>query len=156
MNFMTKLSFPLALLVVLSSCYAKQQHSAASVKAIDVSLQNIGDTICQEIVSGKMWQVERGGKFFSPGDARRYAEDLSLGGFNDWRLPTREEMLSLYTIFFYAKEGNCAMKSGRDYWTLSEGGESALGHWEDYLLCGPEFKFVESLKAQGYVRAVRP
>ena len=43
-----------------------------------------------------------------------------------------------------------------EFWAVSRDQESSLGHWEDDLLCGPEFNFVDSIKDDGFVRAIRP
>ncbi|MDH3328865.1 MAG: DUF1566 domain-containing protein [Desulfobulbaceae bacterium] len=115
-----------------------------------------GDGICLDIRTGRMWQVERGGSFSSLQEAEQYAANMKIGGHNDWRLPTRAELYDLHDIFFWEKNGNCTMNTTGDFWTASEKGEKPLGHWETYYLCGPEFKYSESLGSDGYVRAVRP
>jgi hypothetical protein len=112
--------------------------------------------ICQEIKSGRMWQIDKGGKFSSLEEAERYAASLQLGGYNDWRVPTREEYFQLHYIFSERKNNDCAMNLKGEYWSMPEGEEPDLGHWETYFLCGAEFKYVESYGMEGYVRAVRP
>ncbi len=44
-----------------------------------------------------MWQdnVKDGGEMLSFGEAKEYCENLELGGFNDWRLPTENELVNL-------------------------------------------------------------
>ncbi|MHB8809134.1 MAG: Lcl C-terminal domain-containing protein [Desulfobulbaceae bacterium] len=102
-----------------------------------------------------MWQVNKGGKFSTLAEAQDYAAHLRLGGYEGWRLPTMEESLGLLQIIFWKQNGDCRMDSQGDYWTASSDGQASLGHWEDYLLCGSEFKYVRSLKSKGYVRAIR-
>ena len=125
-------------------------------RGVEAQLQVMGEEICQEVRSGTMWQVGKGGVFESPEEAVHYAANLNLAGYDDWRLPTREEMFGLYTIFYWEKNGSCAMNRKGNFWSLSEEGELLLGHWETYFLCAPEHKYVKSLATRGLVRAVRP
>jgi hypothetical protein len=46
------------------------------------------------------------------------------------------------------------MKRTGQYWAFGEG-RATLGHWETYLLCAPNHKYVKSPGTKGYVRAVR-
>jgi len=43
-----------------------------------------------------MWSKEDNGKELEWNEAKEYARELSLGGYNDWRLPTIEELEDLY------------------------------------------------------------
>lgn len=135
-------------------CAARQTGSPGTGKAVLLRAQ--GGEICQETRSARMWQAGRGGIFSTMEAARDYAANLQLGGYDDWRLPTREESLNLVQIFFWKQNGDCAMNSQGDFWTVFSDRQASLGHWEDYLLCGPEFKYVKSVKTGGYVRAIRP
>lgn len=119
-------------------------------------LQTEGTEICEEIKSGKMWQKGKGGPFFTLQAAEQYAADLQLGGHNDWRLPSKEELFELYHIFFWKKNNSCDLNQNGEFWSVAKDGRSSLGHWETYLLCDPEFNYVKSLKTSGYVRAIRP
>ncbi len=43
-----------------------------------------------------MWTAKDNGEWFSWEEAKKYSEDLRLGGFTDWRLPTIAELKGLY------------------------------------------------------------
>jgi len=115
-----------------------------------------GEGMCQEYKSGKLWQVDKEGPFASKAEAEQYAADLKLGGHNDWRLPTTHELYNLFQMCYWKNNGDCIMDHRGEYWTVSEEKESVLGHWETYMVCSPEFKYVRAIKPNGYVRAIRP
>ena len=141
----------------LCGCVSSQQETLTASEIKQSALYSEEAGICQERNSSRMWQVEKGETFSSLRAAESYAENLELGGYDDWRLPTREELLQLHKIFFWKKNGNCSMNQKGDYWYSSGSREYAIGRFEtQYLFCGPEFKFVESRRGKGYVRAVRP
>jgi hypothetical protein len=57
-----------------------------------------GDGTVTDTTTGFMWQQEdarNDGGGFTWNDALAYCEELSLGGFNDWRLPNYRELASL-------------------------------------------------------------
>lgn len=144
---MNLLCLSLCTLFIVSSGCASRQNSIIQLK---------DQGICQESKSGRMWQLDKGKKFTSLDEAERYAAGLQLGGYNDWRVPTRDEYYQLHNIFLYGKDNDCAMNFNGDFWSASEGKEPPLGHWEAYFLCGTELRYVESHGTEGYVRAVRP
>lgn len=148
--------FFLFLVMILTGygCAARQTGATGAEKVGLLRAQ--GEEICQETRSGRMWQVAKGGMFSTIEEAQEYVANLQLGGHDDWRLPTTEESLKLMQLFFWKQNGDCSMNSQGDFWTVSSAGKGSLGHWEDYPLCGSEFKYVKSLKTKGYVRAIRP
>jgi hypothetical protein len=56
-----------------------------------------------DLVAGLMWKQEESGQLGLE-DALKYCEDLRLGGYNDWRMPTIRELGSLLDINF--RDGN--------------------------------------------------
>ena len=148
--------FVLAYVLFGQGCASDQNGPDSGGREKDGLLQARGELICQDVESGKMWQVEKKGVFSSLHKAQVYAANLRLGGYDDWRLPTKEEMFHLFHIFVWKKSTDCVMNRSGEYWTVSKNRESSLGHWEINYSCGPEYKYVESLKSKGYVRAVRP
>jgi len=144
---MNLFSLSVCTLFILSYGCASQQNSMIKLK---------DQEICQEIKSGRMWQLDKGGKFSSLDEAERYATSLQLGGYNDWRVPTWDEYFQLHNIFLLRNNNDCAMDFKGDFWSVPEGEEPTLGHWEIYFLCGDELRYVESQGIEGYVRAVRP
>lgn len=142
--------------LVLSGCAAKPDISSS----IDEQMKGLflveSEQICQEVQSNKMWQRSKEGPFYSLEEAYQYADELELGGYKDWRLPTKSELFNLYYIHYWKNDKNCVMNQKGDFWAVSKGQVPSMGHWEDYFLCGPEYKFVESFKNYGYVRSIRP
>ena len=136
--------------------YGCGTSSDAIRSGADGNLLVIGEEICQEGRTGKMWQIAKKGGINSPEEAKQYAASLSIGGYDDWRLPTKDELFGLYCIFFWEKNGKCTMNRAGNFWALSKEGTTLLGHWETYFLCAPEHKYVHSQGTRGSVRAVRP
>lgn len=142
--------------LILSGCASKADGTGSNDdRKIKLLLIN-EEMVCREVVTNKMWQFTKEGPFPSLEIAKRYAAELELGGYDDWRLPTKAELFDLFYLHYWKSDGNCVMNHKGEFWAISGNQESSLGHWEDDLLCGPEFKFVDSHKEDGFVRAVRP
>jgi len=104
----------------------------------------MGNGVCQQLPTGLMWQIEKSKIISDWQDADEYANKLQLGGFDDWRLPTRDECFKL-SYLLLMKKGDCSIKIKK--------GKS--GFWDDYPLCGgPELRWIKTKEAS--VRAVRP
>ena len=144
----------LLFLILNCGCVPKKEGSYSAGGSNGV-LRDKGQGVCLDVDSGRMWQVERVGKFSSVHEAKRYAENLELGGHDDWRLPTKTELFDLHYKFFWKKNGNCNLKQAGEYFIVDDD-ESSLGHWETYFLCDPNYKYVKALGTKGFVRAVRP
>ncbi|HID97361.1 MAG TPA: DUF1566 domain-containing protein [Thermodesulfobacteriaceae bacterium] len=117
-------------------------------------LADIGNGICMESGSGLMWQQGRSRKFRSAEEARQWAENLELAGYDDWRLPTRGEYYRLHAVFKLNRNGNCTMEKKGSYWSELPGGETSAGTWIPDYKCGITFDYER--KRSGHVRAVRP
>ena len=115
-----------------------------------------GKGVCLDATTGKMWQVKRGGRFSSLEEANQYAANLQLADYDDWRLPSQDELFTLHYIYFWKKNGDCSMNRRGEYWTATAEAEPYPGHWETEVLCSPVHKYVNSVRKKGYVRAVRP
>jgi len=151
---MTLFSLLVLSFLIFSNGCAPKDRKDSSMSETGGVLQDKGQGWCLDVKSGRMWQIERGGMFSSLQEAEQYAENLQLGGYDNWRLPTKTELFDLHYIFYWKKNGDCSMKRTKEYWALEEGG-ATVGHWETYLLCAPNYKYVKSLGTKGYVRAVR-
>lgn len=128
---------------------------AGSKPAGNGYLTDLGNGICQERGNGRMWQLGRGGPVDSWQEARDYAAGLELGGFTDWRLPTRKELYTLHAIFDLQKNGDCRLDRKGDYFSGVNSNEASAGAWQTYSLCGGnEYEYVKG--DRGFVRAVRP
>jgi hypothetical protein len=138
----------------LSSCAKPVTTEADGITQYKVFLEDMGNGVCRQHPSGLMWQIIKSKKIPTWGEAHDYANRLELGGFEDWRLPTRDECLFLSELLMM-KKGDCPIKIKRGHWVNCHWSTGMSGHWEDYPLCGgPEFRWVNS--KEGSVRAVRP
>lgn len=141
------------ILSTLYSCAKPVETEVDNISLHTVFLKDLGNGVCHQLPSGLMWQIDTSENFFNFQDAREYANKLELGGFNDWRLPTRDECFTLSTLLFM-KKGNCPIKIKKGHW-VTENRKGKSGFWDDYPLCGgPEFHWIKT--TNGYVRAVRP
>lgn len=120
-----------------------------------LALRHLGNGICQDTVRGTMWQIEASPTFFSWEQARQYAEALTLGGYTDWRLPSRGELYELHDLLALKMPSDCAILEVGGYWSAAEQGGGNAGYWDTYPLCG-DFSYEYIKRASGAVRAVRP
>ena len=148
--------FCFCIALVQSGCVSSLKETGPSSEAISNALHPISSGICQEGKTGRMWQVERSRVMYSQKEAKHYVANLDLGGYSDWRLPTKEELFVLYYIFYWKQNGSCTMKQNGEYWVASEEADPFPGHWETDFLCCPVHKYVTAIRAKGYARAVRP
>lgn len=153
-NFTVYFSITYAL--ILSGCVVQQGATGSNGASKSSLFLEEDEMICQEVQTDKMWQFVKDGPFSSVEEAEKYAEELRLAGYGDWRLPTKSELFSLYYMHYWENDGNCKMNHRGEFWMVSKNREPSLGHWEDYPLCGPNFKFVDAIKERGFVRAIRP
>jgi len=61
-----------------------------------VSVAN--DVVYKDSKTGLMWQGEDNGIDISWTAAKNYCEQLSWGGYDDWRIPTQDELATLYRL----------------------------------------------------------
>ena len=134
------------LLLSLQGCAAKSSQQAR--------LHNLGNGICQDTVSGRMWQIEKSQMTTSLKDAEQYVHALNLGGYSDWRLPSVDELYDLNYLFDLFQNGDCTLDRKGNYWSGEKDGEGKAGAWEISDQCDPVRQYAPGSK--GYVRAVRP
>jgi hypothetical protein len=137
----------IALLALLNGCAARITESPRFV--------DLGNGICQDTETGAMWQMERTGTIKSIEDARQYAANLKLGGYDDWRLPTVDELYNFINLKddLHAAS-SCDIRLDGNFWSDEHDGEGMAGAWEIGDQCGPSRKYAE--KNKGHVRAIRP
>src|SRR5512134_2809548 len=70
---------------------------------------DLGNGICQDTQTGAMWQMERSSSIKGIEEARQYAAGLSLGGHDDWRLPTVYELYNLINLRDLHVANSCGM-----------------------------------------------
>lgn len=110
--------------------------------------------VLQDTSTGQMWQLERSKRFASFQEAETYAEQVTLGGYSDWRLPTIYELYDLNYLFDLHKNGKIILNREGNYWSGEKDGEGMIGAWAISDQCDPSRQY-ETGKA-GYVRVVRP
>lgn len=83
-------------------------------------IQN-GNGTATDTVTGLMWQQTDGGEMTFE-NAAIYCENLSLGGHDDWRLPTAQEAFSILNQGKSnpALDGTIFTNTGAEYWWTSE------------------------------------
>ncbi len=141
--------------------YDRYYNKSASGFSNDYKLQN-GEKVIYDRASGLMWQRSGSNGFMVYEEARWYILGLNsdkYAGYNDWRLPTIEEAMSL--IEPTKKNGDLYIdplfdKTQRFIWTLDMLGTSfpsgAPLMWK-VSFTGGYCAFTK--EAEGYVRAVR-
>ncbi|MCF8057559.1 MAG: DUF1566 domain-containing protein [Desulfocapsa sp.] len=143
----------LSSVLFLASCAGTKTTADGNAPGESLLLEDMGNGVCHQGSSRLMWQIQKSQKFSTWDEANEYANSLQLGGFDDWRLPTKEETLFLSELLLL-NNGNCPITFKRAHWVNSKD-KGTAGFWEDYPLCGgSEFLWVEGKK--GSVRAVRP
>jgi hypothetical protein len=133
-------------LLTLTGCAGKSSRQAR--------FQNLGNGICQDTVSGQMWQIEKSKMTTNLKDAEQYTKGLKLGGYNDWRLPTVYELYDLNYLFDLFQNGDCTLDREGNYWSGVKDGDGKAGAWAISDQCDPERQYSPGTK--GYIRAVRP
>lgn len=113
-----------------------------------------GDGTVTDTSTGLMWQQETAGSMNWEG-AISYCENLSLAGYDDWRLPNRNELQSLVD---YSRDGPAIDTSyfpntmSSYYWS-STTNASTYAAWLLYFNAGHVHSYDNS--STSYVRAVR-
>lgn len=57
-----------------------------------------GDGIIKDTKTNLMWPKEGSKEYMDFADAEKYCKEFKLGGFEDWRIPTREELESILDL----------------------------------------------------------
>lgn len=126
----------------------------ASVSSKAPRYVNLQDNVCQDNVTGVMWQKIKSEKISGIEQARGYANSQKLGGFNDWRLPTVFELYDLYYLHDLHVKSDCEMDLKGNFWSDEKDGEGIVGSWKIGDQCDPEREY--STATKGFVRLVRP
>ena len=102
--------------------------------------------------TGLMWQGETQEEM-TWDDAMEYAEDLSEGGYDDWRLPTIEELTTLIDYTQTLPATNIPNIRSSYYWSSTTSASSTSNAWGVYFYYGNVNGYVKSDSL--YVRCVR-
>lgn len=117
-------------------------------------LTSVSDEYFENSKNGDMWTKARSKRIKTMSDVQQYLSDLNEGQFNDWRLPTRQELYDLFLIFDLKNNGDVKIRVEGKYWLASDQGKLSVGAWEIGGGCGPERGFFSGGK--GHIRAIRP
>ena len=139
--------------ILLSGC-ADSRSTAQLKMGGQVRLESMGNGVCRDLRTGRMWQVGTSRTVHSLAEAKAYAAELDLGDYRDWRLPTVTELYDLYSIFDLHLNGDCVLQVEGTYWSDEPDQEGRVGTWELDDNCDPERQYIP--RTRGKVRAVRP
>ena len=110
-----------------------------------------------DVVTGLMWQRIAPNKFLTFRDAERECDRLKLAGHDDWRLPSRIELVSILdtirtqpSIDFEAFPGTASDW----FWTSSLAADNPKSAWYVYFYFG--YPKTDDMSNQFSVRCVRP
>ncbi len=134
---------------LLAACAGKSGSPSEDI------LSKVAEGIVKSENYELLWQQDKSRNFSTAAEAQEYAGNLRLGGYTDWRIPTKAESHNLfYSIDFgesSAKELGLRMDGA--IWVELDNGEAITGEWDTEDTCCIVRIFVESEK--GRVRAVR-
>lgn len=144
---------PTLMLLILSGCAERGEQSATLNHSSGARLVSLGNGVCRDVKSGKMWQVETSRTMKSLDEAKEYTANLKDGDYDDWRLPSVSELYDLYMTFDLQQNGDCELKIEGTFWSSEPDLEGRVGAWELDDNCDPERQYIP--KQKGLVRAVR-
>lgn len=108
-----------------------------------------------ETSKNRMWLADRSKKLQSVKEVENYLLTINQGSYNDWRLPTKQELYDLFNIFDLGQNGDVKIRLEGYYWLADDKNDSKyVGGWQIGDGCGPSRTFYKG--KIGYVRAVRP
>lgn len=118
---------------------------------------DLGKNILVDSKSGLMWQREDDGIERSYRDANSYCENLSLDGFDGWRLPTIGELATIFNSASATKHASAFINAKAErYWSITEfdhpGSASPVAYTLDFSNGSKTTYFQEN---EYFVRAVR-
>ena len=125
-----------------------------------VRLAPVSDGVCRELNSGRMWQVVSSKKLRSLDQAQAYVEQLDLGGYDDWRLPSVKELTSIIDFAEVAPAINethfshTSSNTGTYYWTATEHPEDSSKYFNIEFRYGTINALNSAAKAN-FVKCVR-
>ena len=118
---------------------------------------NSADGCIIDTSTGLMWQKEDDGVERNFRDAIQYCDELSLGGYTDWRLPTADELKTIFDPYSETKHSSPFINAKPErYWSITiifdPGAASPIAYTLDFA-SGSQTTYFQSYEY--YVRAVR-
>ena len=111
-------------------------QDANYLKGKKMSYQKNDNGITIDLNTGLMWQEIPTTEGFDWQGAKDYAENLELGGYDDWRMPTTKELYSIsdfsegwpyLDITYFSLVNNTHVDKSEQYWTSNK----YVGHTEE-------------------------
>jgi hypothetical protein len=90
-------------------------------------------------VTGLMWQSEAPNEFFTFAAAQQHCAALTFAGFNDWRVPSRIELVSILDATRIQPSINASIfpnTANDGFWTASVAADNPAGAWYVYFYFG--------------------
>lgn len=128
--------------------------AATPVFAGTASLVPLSNTVFHDTVSKKDWQIERANRTKEPEQVQNYLRKLNREGNEGWRLPTKEELHTLFSRFDLKENGQVKIRMEGKYWLKDNTANVYVGSWEIGDQCEPTRSFFRG--DAGYIRAIRP
>ena len=95
-SFITTLILAAIFMVFINMAVCEAQKGSAKEYKQDSSISAYDDDTVLDKKSNLMWAKYDNGTDINWTDAKKYCEQYRLGGYKDWRLPTKDELASLY------------------------------------------------------------
>src|SRR3990167_8299780 len=115
-----------------------------------------GNGTITDSATGLMWQQKTPDQRFTFEEAEKYAAELSLAGFTDWRVPTVDELRSM--VVYSRINPSCnpifALNSS-SYWSSTADVDGIYYAWGVYFGCSYVGYDCYNKKSSHYVRCVR-
>jgi len=123
------------------------------------SYTDLGNGVVKDNVTGLEWQQATAPGTYTWQQAIDYCNNLSLGGKDDWRLPTIKELSTLVdsSIPYPGPTINTSYfpnTVASDYWSSTTLADNTSYAWDVYFYSGHVYYYDKALNG-GYVRAVR-
>lgn len=147
---MKKTVISIGLILSLAACAGTGSDNSADVLTMS------GDGVVHSERFNLMWQQNRSKLFSSATDAQHYVQNLRLGGYSDWRIPSKSESHNLFFSLDFGSSNakDLGMKMDGSMWIVTEGGKLQSGAWDAGETCCITRTFLHD--SRGRVRAVRP
>jgi hypothetical protein len=103
------------------------------------SFDTVNETVVTDRVTGLMWQRNLGAAMVSLADAKLQCDRLALAGYEDWRLPSRIELVSILDVTRVepAIDVTAFPQTPNDwFWTSSIAADDPQAAWYVYFYFG--------------------
>lgn len=144
----------LMMMILLPAAFFTFSFGLAEAEDRRPQLKSVGEHYFENTRKGDMWTKSRGKIFAASSEVKNYLKSLNEGQFNDWRLPTKQELYDLFMIFDFKNNGDIKVRIEGKYWLVNNADQMSVGAWDIGDGCGPERTFSQEKK--GFVRAIRP